>query len=85
MIISHGSFIDSVKPLKALREAQGLTVALMDVEDLYEEFGFGNKTPQALKDFLLRARVILAEAAAFCVVGGGCQFGPEELFGFGEF
>ena len=85
VMISHGSFLESVRPLKALREAQGWSVALVDVEDLYDEFSFGVKTPQALKDFLLRARVYWQKSPAFCAFGGGCQLGPAQLFGVGEF
>ena len=34
IIISHGLFLESHKPLKVLREAQGYSVALIDVENL---------------------------------------------------
>ena len=44
--------MDSLQPLKKLRESQGLRVALIDVEDIYDEFSFGNKSPKAIKDFL---------------------------------
>jgi hypothetical protein len=43
VIISHGDFLASLDPLKAFRESQGLTVALVDVQDLYDEFNFGIK------------------------------------------
>jgi len=42
-IISHGNFKESLAPLKTLRESQGLTVALIDVEDLYDEFSYGRR------------------------------------------
>jgi hypothetical protein len=52
VIISHRDFLESVKPLQSLRESQGLSVAVVDVEDVYDEFGYGDKSPQAVKDFL---------------------------------
>jgi hypothetical protein len=85
VMISHGSFIDSVKPLKALREAQGWTVALVDVEDLYDEFGFGNKTPQALRDFLLRARVYWRKPPGFVLLVGDASMDPRNYLGLGSF
>jgi hypothetical protein len=36
----------------ALREDQGLRVKVADIEDIYDEFSYGIKSPQALKDFL---------------------------------
>jgi hypothetical protein len=85
VIISQANFIDSVKPLKALREAQGWSVALMDVEDLYGEFGFGNKTPQALKDFLLRARVYWQKPPRFVLLVGDASLDPRNYLGLGSF
>jgi hypothetical protein len=38
--------------LVAHREGQGLRVFVADIEDIYDEFSYGIKTPQALKDFL---------------------------------
>ncbi len=37
------------------REAQGLRVFAADIEDIYDTFSFGIKSPQALKDFLAYA------------------------------
>jgi len=85
VMISHASFIDSLKPLKTLREMQGLTVALIDVEDLYSEFGFGNKSPQALKDFLLRARVNWQKPPRFVLLVGDASFDPRNYLGLGNF
>jgi hypothetical protein len=52
VIIAHGELLESVRSLKELREQQGWSVVLVDVEDLYDEFNFGAKSPWALKDFL---------------------------------
>ena len=56
LLISHGDFLESVAPLVALREGEGHDVAVIDVADLYDEFSFGMKQPQAIRDFVLRAR-----------------------------
>ncbi|MFC1572215.1 C25 family cysteine peptidase [Candidatus Eisenbacteria bacterium] len=52
IIITHEEFYDSVQPLKGLRESDGLRVAVIDVEDVYDEFAYGNVDPNALKAFL---------------------------------
>jgi len=38
--------------LVSLRENQGLRAAVVDVEDIYDEFTYGIVTPQAIKDFI---------------------------------
>ena len=52
VMIGYGELLRSLQPLKAFREGQGYAVALIDVEDLYDEFKYGRKSPQAIKDFL---------------------------------
>jgi Peptidase family C25/Propeptide_C25/Domain of unknown function (DUF2341) len=38
--------------LTALRQAQGLRVKVVDVQDIYDEFSYGIESPQGIKDFL---------------------------------
>ena len=44
-----------VSSLVALRQSQGLRTAVVDVEDIFDEFGYGLVTPQAIKDFITYA------------------------------
>ncbi|NIQ91672.1 MAG: hypothetical protein GWN93_22785, partial [Deltaproteobacteria bacterium] len=41
--------------LVALRQAQGLRVKVVDVEDIFDEFSYGMETPEAIRDFLAYA------------------------------
>jgi hypothetical protein len=52
-----------LEDLATLRQAQGLRVMVVDVEDLYDEFSFGMVTPQAIKDFLSHAYTRWSEPA----------------------
>ena len=85
VIITHKDFIDSLGPLKSLRESQGWSVALIDVEDLYDEFSFGAKNPQALRDFLRRARVYWQRPPRFVLLVGDASFDPRNYLGLGRF
>jgi hypothetical protein len=85
VMISHGDFLENLRPLKAWRESQGLSVALIDVEDLYDEFSFGIKTPQALKDFLRHAKSSWQKAPRFVLLVGDASFDPRNYYGFGSF
>src|SRR5205085_8579703 len=51
VIIANKAFIGGIEPLRALRQSQGLNVAVVDGEDVYDEFSYGQKTPQAIRDF----------------------------------
>ncbi len=52
LLIAPAEFLAAAEPLVALRRSQGLEVVTASVEEVYEEFGFGEEGPQALKDFL---------------------------------
>ena len=85
VIITHRDFMESLGPLKALRESQGLSVELIDVEDLYSEFSFGTKTPKALKDFLRRARTNWKKPPRNVLLVGDATFDPRNYIGLGNF
>jgi hypothetical protein len=85
VIITHNDFIGSLSPLKSLRESQGWSVALIDVEDIYDEFSLGAKSPQALRDFLYRARVYWQRPPRFVLLVGDASFDPRNYLGLGDF
>jgi hypothetical protein len=84
VIISHRDFLSSLQPLKTLRESQGLRVGLIDIEDLYDEFSFGNKSPQAIKDFLTLAKGKWRRPLRFVLLVGDASFDPRNYLGYGE-
>ena len=44
-----------VQSLVDLRQSQGLRTAAVDVQDIFDEFGYGFATPKAIKDFIAYA------------------------------
>jgi hypothetical protein len=52
VMITHRDFRQAVEPLAAHRRQQGLSVVVIDVEDIYDEFSYSAHGPQAIKDFL---------------------------------
>ena len=84
VIITHRDFRQSVEPLRTLRERQGYQVAVVDVEDLYDEFSFGTHTPQAIKDFLARAKAAWPRAPRFVLLVGDSSLDPKNYTGHGE-
>lgn len=81
LIITHKDFRQSIEPLRALRQSQGMQVALVDVEDVYDEFSFGAHTPQALIDFLARAKSQWQTAPRYLLLVGDATADPRDYFG----
>ncbi|MFL6212997.1 MAG: C25 family cysteine peptidase [Blastocatellia bacterium] len=84
VIITHRNFAASTANLVALRQKQGLNVAVVDVEDVYDEFSYGNKTPQAIKDFLAYARSNWKQAPQYALLVGDASLDPKNYLGFGD-
>ncbi len=83
IIIGASELLTSIEPLKAARQAEGYKVVLIDVEDLYDEFNFGHKSPQAIKDFLTFAASSWKVAPKFVLFAGDSSFDARNYLGLG--
>jgi len=52
IMITHRSLRAGIERLAEFHRSRGLSVEVVDVQDIYDEFNFGIVTPQAIKDFL---------------------------------
>jgi hypothetical protein len=77
LIITRKEFASAIEPLKALRASQGLKVDVVDIEDLYDEFNFGEKSPQAIKDFLAFTKSAWQKAPRYVLLVGDATFDPK--------
>ncbi|MGD9306249.1 MAG: C25 family cysteine peptidase, partial [Desulfobacterales bacterium] len=73
-----------VDDLAALRQAQGLRVKVVDVQDIYDEFSYGMVTPRGIKDFLTYAyENWTAPAPQYVVVVGDSSYDFKDNWGLG--
>ncbi len=84
VVISHGSLTRAVADLQKAREAQGLRTAVVDVEDVYDEFGFGEKSPAAIRSFLALAKTTWKTPPRFVLLLGDGSQDPRDYLGFGS-
>ena len=52
LVIGPREFLDAAEPLLAHRRNEGLIAGAIATEDIFEEFGYGEATPESIKDFL---------------------------------
>jgi uncharacterized repeat protein (TIGR01451 family) len=84
VILSHARFIDALAPLVAQRKAQGIETLVVDVEDVYDEYGYGAKSPDAIRDFLRSAQTRWRKAPRFAMLVGDASFDPRDYSGYGD-
>ena len=55
LVIAHPNFIPGLEPLVAARRAQGLTVSVVNVNDLYIQYSYGIFDPSAIQKYIAYA------------------------------
>jgi uncharacterized repeat protein (TIGR01451 family) len=84
LIVSHKNLIPSLAPLVSLRQSQGLTTQVVDVEDAYDEFNFGEHSPLAVKS-LVTAAGNWKTAPKFLLLVGDASVDPRNFLGMGSY
>ena len=82
LVISHPAFIDGLQPLIEAREAQGLTVNVVDVNDIYAGYSFGVFDPQAIRNYIAYAAAELGTQSVLLV--GGDTYDYRNYLGGGS-
>ncbi|HWN10687.1 MAG TPA: C25 family cysteine peptidase [Pyrinomonadaceae bacterium] len=77
LIVTSAALRASLAPLVAARVAQGMNVDVVDVEDAYDEFGYGLHGPQAVKDFLARANSQWSIKPKYVIFAGDASLDPR--------
>ncbi|HZP48857.1 MAG TPA: C25 family cysteine peptidase [Vicinamibacterales bacterium] len=84
VLVSERTFLDQARTLAALRAKQGHKATVVDVDSVYDEFNFGEKSPQALRDFLQAARANWRTPPKFVVLMGDATTDPRDYAGMGS-
>ena len=73
----------AVEPLAQLRRSQGMAVAVVDIDDVYDEFSFGKHSPHAIRGFLQRANKTWDRQPKFVLFAGDASYDPKNYLGQG--
>jgi hypothetical protein len=85
VILSNARFMDAVRPLADRRAAEGWSVELIDLQDVYDEFGSGDETVFAIRDFLQYAHARWRVPPRFVLLVGDASLDPRNFLGQGAF
>ncbi|HEY2729045.1 MAG TPA: C25 family cysteine peptidase [Polyangia bacterium] len=85
VILSPAAFLAAAQPLAQRRRQEGWTVALIDLQDVYDAFGGGDKTAFAVRDFLQYAHEHWRNPPGFVLLVGDASFDPRNFLGQGDF
>ena len=66
-MVTYEEFAPALAPLIRAHQAEGKSSVVVPVSDLYDEFNFGERSPYAIKHFLMTANTELEEATSLPV------------------
>ena len=84
VMVTSDDFSGALGPLKRAHEALGKSSALVLVDDLYDEFTFGQHSPLAIRSFLQTAVNAWHTAPHYLLLNGRASFDPRNYLGFGH-
>ena len=84
VIISASNLVSAASTLAAARQQQGIATVVANITDVYDEFNYGEKDPQAIKNFLQYTQTMWAKAPRYVLLLGGASLDPRNFLGYGN-
>jgi uncharacterized repeat protein (TIGR01451 family) len=85
VIITHPDFASAVAPLVSLRKSQQHEVAVVTVDQLFDAYNYGERSPFALQSYLQFASSQWREKPQSVLLLGDASFDPRDYLGLGDF
>jgi hypothetical protein len=83
LVITSAALMAPASDLAAFRSEQGLVTAVVDIEDVVDEFNHGIPSPYALRDFLAFASLKWNASPRYVVLAGAGSYDYRDLLGLG--
>ncbi len=83
VMISPAALAGSLSPLLHAHQAEGTSAAVVLIDDLYDEFNFGERSPAAIRAFLQTAVNAWHTAPRYLLLNGRASLDPRNYLGFG--
>ncbi|HEY6767661.1 MAG TPA: C25 family cysteine peptidase, partial [Candidatus Sulfotelmatobacter sp.] len=83
-MITHADFAPSLAPLVTAHQAEAKSSAVIFIDDLYDEFNFGEHSPFAIRQFLRSANANWKTPPKYLLLNGRASMDPRNYLGFGQ-
>jgi uncharacterized repeat protein (TIGR01451 family) len=80
VILTNRAFVTAANTLKQARDAQGIKTAVVDVQNVYDEFAYGQHGPKAIRDFLQHATKTWSVAPHYVILLGDATYDPRNYY-----
>ena len=74
LIITHSDFFQEAQRIKALREQEGLSVTITNINDIYNQFSSGNQDISSIRNFIKYIYNISSKKLKYVILFGDCSY-----------
>ena len=85
VIIAYKDFVAEAQLWANYRQGQGITVKVVDVDDVFEEFNYGVSSAESIKSFLAYAHSNWTNGPDYVLLLGDGTIDPRNYYGIGRF
>ena len=83
IIVTHKDFLTQANVWATYRRSQGLTVEVVRIEDVYDEFNYGVTSADCIRNFLEYAKNNWQTAPKYVLLLGDASYDPKNYLGAG--
>lgn len=84
VIISYKDWMTQSESWANYRRGQGMTVEVVNVEDVFDEFGYGQPTPDSIREFLRYAKSSWQTPPGYVLLMGDASYDARNFFAQGN-
>ncbi len=85
VIITHPDFQSALGPLVSLHESRGQSVKVVSIDEVFDAFNYGERSPFAIRDFLQNAESVWTRKPQYLLLVGDASLDPRNYLGLGDF
>jgi uncharacterized repeat protein (TIGR01451 family) len=85
VIITHPDFESALGPLVRLHESRGQSVEVVTIDEVFDAFNYGERSPFAIRDFLQNAESRWSRKPQYLLLVGDASLDPRNYLGLGDF
>ncbi len=85
VIITHPDFEATLAPLVNLHESRGESVQVVTIDEVFDAFNYGERSPFAIRAFLQNAESQWTRNPQYLLLVGDASLDPRNYLGLGDF
>ena len=85
IIITHPDFESALAPLVRMHESRGQSVEVVTIDEVFDAFNYGERSPFAIRAFLQNAESQPLRKPQYLLLVGDASLDPRNYLGLGDF